>query len=585
MVAKVTGKGINRLEACCKRIVFIGTGMIKSLATFLLALLLFVSGSWCIAQEEVGASIREVRESQQAIEHVLEGQVQGQALDMSTPLSSLLLLREALQSEDYQRAGEFLDMRYLPPELEGMDPGELLQQLRYVWARQEILNIETISDHPDGHLDDGLPSYRDQIGEVELKGGVVAITMQRVPDGKGGRIWKISNATVARIPEMWQELGYSPAVERIRQVLPDFHLLGMENWQVLFVALSFVLAWPLASLICMSIAHFLVHRPGPFQDAIASFLKFQFRFFLYIILVRMAVIQIGLTLYSKALLQSVGFIYIAFVVLLLGVINLLHGYQTRRLIQAGSEHYVAMLKPIATVVKVLMVITIALIWADNAGYDMTTIIAGLGVGSLAVALAAQKTLENIIGAITIYTARPINPGDFCRFGTTVGTVEEIGLRSTMIRTLNRTLVSIPNAVFASDEVENYSQRDWIRYFRYLRLEISSVEQLQKLLLQLRELFQATDSLKPDTISIRFDEITDNTAHVRIDAGVSTHDFQKYLEVAEELNLQIIDAVQKLGARFSGPGQQLTLYQQKDGSGQTTDELERYLAAKQHKPEP
>ena len=225
------------------------------------------------------------------------------------------------------------------------------------------------------------------------------------------------------------------------------------------------------------------------------------------------------------------------------------------------------------------VITVLLIWANDAGYDMSTVIAGLGVGSLAVALAAQKTLENIIGAITIYTARPIKPGDFCRFGTTVGTVEEIGLRSTMIRTLNRTIVSIPNAVFAADEVENYSERDRIRYFRYLRLEIGEAEQLRALLVRLRELFDGTDIVQQDTISIRFDEITDNTAHVRIDAGISTNDFQVYLEAAEELNLQIIDAVQKLGARFSGPGQQLTLHPGKGDAG-AVDAIEQYLAGQQ-----
>jgi MscS family membrane protein len=551
-----------------------------------LCLLLIFSSSLCLAQDqpkEKEASIREVRASQQAMEELIQEQATDGPLDMSTPLSSLLLLKAALDEEDYQRAGEFLDMRYLPPELDGMDAGELLQQLRYVWARQEILNIEKISDHPEGNLNDELPSYRDQIGEVELKDGPVSITMQRVPDGKGGNIWKISNATVGRIPEMWKELGYSTTVTFVRNVLPEFRWLGMENWQVLFLVLSFLLAWPIASLICILFAHFLVHRPGPFQDAITKFLTFQFRIFLFIVLVRIAAYNIGLTLHSKAIIQSSGVVYIALVILLLGVINLIHGYQARRLLLAGHPHYVAMLKPIATVIKVLVAIVVGLIWADDAGYDMSTIIAGLGVGSLAIALAAQKTLENVIGAITIYTARPIKPGDFCRFGTTVGTVEEVGLRSTMIRTLSRTLVSIPNAVFAADEVENYSERDRIRYFRYLRLEIGDAERLRELLSRLREIFEADDNVQKDTISVRFDEITDNTAHVRIDAGIMTDDFQIYLAVAEELNLQIIDTVQVLGARFSGPGQQLTVRQSTGGDAEILDAVERHLAAQMQNP--
>ena len=540
----------------------------------------------CFSQVETeDTSLRDIIEGQEAAEEIMEQRLaEGETLDMSTPMSSLLLLKDALDKEDYERAGQFLDMRYLPPELEGIEASELLRELRYVWGRQTILNIEMLSDHPEGHRDDGLAEYRDLIGEVELRSGTVPIYMQRVPDGEGGRVWKFSNATVSRIPEMWQELGYSPRVAAISEMLPEFRFLGMENWQVLFVALALILAWPLATLICVVLTRFLVHRPGPFQDAIARFFKFQFRVFLFIVLLRIGVHQIGLTVYSMVVLQSVGLIYVAVIILLLGVINLIHGFQARRLVQASNEHYVALLKPIATVIKVLMAITVGLVWASDAGYDMSTVIAGLGVGSLAVALAAQKTLENIIGAITIYSARPIKPGDFCRFGTTTGTVEEIGLRSTNLRTLNRTLVSIPNAVFAADEVENYSERDRIRYFRYLRLEIGDAEQLRALLLRLRELFAATQMVQQDTLSIRFDEITDNTAHVRIDAGVSTNDFQVYLEVAEELNLQIISAVQSLGARFSGPGQQLTLYPGKQGGADTLDGMEKFLAGQQPTPE-
>ena len=329
--------------------------------------------------------------------------------------------------------------------------------------------------------------------------------------------------------------------------------MGMENWQVAMLAAIFVFGWIAATLLSLILKKLIVRRSGPFMDAISRFLSFQFRIFSFILIMRISVQEIGLSRYSVVVLQSGGLIYIGVVILLMGLINLAKGYQTRRLADAGNEHYVALLKPLSTVLKIIVLIIVGLIWAKNAGYDMSTVLAGLGVGSLAVALAAQKTLENIIGAITIYSAQPIKPGDFCRFGTTVGTVEEIGLRSTMIRTLNRTLVSIPNAVFAADEVENFSERDRIRYFRYLRLEIAETDILAKLLEQLRELFHNQEGVKPETISIRLDEIVDNTVHIRIDAGIASQDYQEFLKVAEQLNLAIIDRVALAGARFSGPG--------------------------------
>jgi MscS family membrane protein len=189
------------------------------------------------------------------------------------------------------------------------------------------------------------------------------------------------------------------------------------------------------------------------------------RLFLFVFIARLLIGELGLSLTARILLESSGMDYIAWTVLLLGLMSLLRDYQIRKMQHAGNTHYVALLKPFTTIMKIITVTIIALYWAKSAGYDMSTILAGLGVGSLAVALAAQKTLENIIGAVTLYTARPVSAGDFCRFGTITGTVEEIGLRSTLIRTMDRTMVVIPNSVFSAQEIENFSRRDRIRYFR------------------------------------------------------------------------------------------------------------------------
>lgn len=546
--------------------------------TKLIGLFLFFLATASLAQsDQEEVSVRDLLKAEDKISEVVESaKAAGEQLDMSTPLSSLILLKEALDANDYETAAEFLDMRYLHKDMEGISAIELLGQLRYVWSRQEILDISMISDHSEGHSNDGLPSHRDEIGRIELGGEEVPIYMQRVPDENGARVWKISNATVTEIPRMWAALGYSPAAKYLRDRLPEFGVLGMENWQTVMLLAGLILSWPAAIIICSLLSKLLVGKPGPFHNALAKFLNFQFRIFIYILLFRFSMNYAGLSLKSTLLLQSSGLMYIAVIVLLLGLINLLQGYQARRLIRGGQQDYVALLKPASSVLKIITIIIVGLVWADDAGFDMSTVLAGLGVGSLAVALAAQKTLENVIGAITIYTAQPIKPGDLCRFGTTVGIVEEIGLRSTMLRTLNRTMVSIPNAVFAADEVENYTQRDRIRYFRYLRLEIAEPAQLTNILEKLRESFAVHKMLQQDTISIRFEEITDNTAHIRVDAGVMTTDFQEYLEVAEGLNLNVVAVVREAGGSFSGPGQQLTVH----GGSVMPDALEQFLATQQ-----
>jgi MscS family membrane protein len=464
---------------------------------FLLVFVLFSVTPPALSQEAAkpDVSAREVLEASQESDKVMEEKEESdsQGIEaLSTPLNALLKLRKAVEQNDYEIAGEFLDRRYQPEELEQISDEDLLKALGYVFNQQNMINLADVSDHPQGELNDGLPSYRDQIGTVILSDREVPIYLQRVPDGKGGRAWKLSNATVAEIPEMWDELGYSPVAEYLQKVLPDIKFMGMDNW----------------------LRRLALMIPNRFPMGITNFFKGPMRFFLFIMIARLLIGQLGLSLKARVFLQSSGMDFIAWTILLLGLMSLLRDYQIRKMQYAGNAQYVALIKPFTTIMKVIVVTIIALYWAKTAGYDMSTILAGLGVGSLAVALAAQKTLENVIGAVTLYTARPVSAGDFCRFGNTLGTVEEIGLRSTLIRTLNRTMVVVPNSVFSSVEIENFSDRDRIRYFRQFRLRLESAEQIRFILAELRRTFLAHPELLQDTVSIRFENIVEGNALLR-----------------------------------------------------------------------
>jgi MscS family membrane protein len=244
--------------------------------------------------------------------------------------------------------------------------------------------------------------------------------------------------------------------------------------------------------------------------------------------------------------------------LIIGLITLWRDYKIRQLEISGNLHLAALLKPIVLITKIIVAVVAALVWAHNAGFNVSTLIAGLGVGSLAIALAAQRTMENVIGAATLYAARPIRPGDLCRFGDITGIVEEIGLRSVTLRSLDRTLVSIPNSKFAAEQIENISVRDRIRFFKRLQLQMPTSEQLRVILGELREMLAAHPRIQQDTVSVRLENIEAANAVLRLDSGIVTQDFQDYLAVAEDLNLRIIEIVHANGAIFSGPGQVLQL---------------------------
>jgi MscS family membrane protein len=508
-----------------------------------------------VAEPDVSARevLESTKETAQLVEEKVESDEEG-VESLSTPLNSLIAIRRALREDDQEAAAKFLDRRYLPEEMARYSDEDLIRALTYVFSQQNMLSLANVSDDPQGDLNDGLPSYRDQIGTVTLSSGEVPIYLQRVPDGEGGRVWKLSNATVAQIPVMWDELGYGPVAEYLNKVLPDVRFMGMHNWQLVATVASFILAWPLAMLVSYVMKRLALRIPNRFPLGIARFFERPMRFFLFIMIARSLVDQLGLSLTARVLLESSGMSFIAWTVLALGLMSLFRDYQIRKMQYAGNVQYVALIKPFTTILKVIVVTIVALYWAKSAGYDMSTILAGLGVGSLAVALAAQKTLENIIGAVTLYTARPVSAGDFCRFGDVKGTVEEIGLRSTLIRTLDRSMVVIPNSVFSSVEIENYSQRDRIRYFRQFRLRLHDADQLRYILAELRRIFLAHPRLVQDSVSIRFENIVDANAILRLDGGVDTTNYQEFLAVAEDLNLRIVEVVQAAGAQFGGPTQ-------------------------------
>ena len=187
---------------------------------------------------------------------------------------------------------------------------------------------------------------------------------------------------------------------------------------------------------------------------------------------------------------------------------------------------------IRTVLRLLSLIggtTVFILGIARLGISLTPILASLGVGGLALALAARPTLENIIAGLILFTDRPICVGDFCRFGDQAGTVEKIGLRSTRIRGIDRTVTSVPNADFAQRELVNYSQRDrlMLKTIIGLRYETNS-EQLRFVLIKLREMLLAHPRLLEAPARVRFVKYGDYSQDIEIFVYVDTNDHGEFL---------------------------------------------------------
>ena len=205
------------------------------------------------------------------------------------------------------------------------------------------------------------------------------------------------------------------------------------------------------------------------------------------------------------------------------------------------------------VLKIIIFCIFALLTLSGWGYNTDTILAGVGVGGLAVALAAQKTIENFFGGVSVITDRPVLVGDFCQFGGQVGTVEDIGLRSTRIRTLDRTIVTIPNSQFSTMTLENYSRRDRMWFHPTLKLRRgTNSAQVASFMDKMTEILKNDPMVSIGGVPLRFTKIDDQSLHIEIFAYVLTDDFDKFLAQQSKLLLEIMKAGEESGISFAMP---------------------------------
>lgn len=197
--------------------------------------------------------------------------------------------------------------------------------------------------------------------------------------------------------------------------------------------------------------------------------------------------------------------------------------------------------------------------ADRLGIPVYGIVAGLGVGGLAIALAAQPTIENLIGGLSLFADKSIRVGDLCRCGTDEGTVETIGIRSTWIRGTDRTLTTIPNAVLSKMSVVNFGRRDQMMMKSVIGVRYETTpEQLRYLLVKLRELLLGHPSIDPDKARARFIGFGASSLDIEIFAYVKTAIRAEFLGVQEDVWLRVMDLIGQSGTGFAFPSQTLYL---------------------------
>jgi len=478
------------------------------------------------------------------------------------------------------RATRCLDLSEVPPGALGKVAGETAILLLDV--------LERIQLPPWAQIPDAQAVEQEEMAQWRIPH--TSIVLQRVAEGPRAGEFLFSRKTVERAEEFYERTrhleprskavvhdGY--AIFRTHpgwmiplawvKALPDWLrgvYLGQALWQWLALALLLALALALVVLVRRW------SRRHPPDGSVRSHLRRM--------VVPVAILVLGFLL-RIFVIGQIGLVgtMVAFVHLGLRCMMVLAAAWLTMLIGGATAQAIvnspridpqsvdaSMVRIGARLVSLAVAVLIVVEGARMMGLPVMGLVAGLGVGGLAVALAAQSTIENFIGSITVYVDRPVRVGDFCRFGDEVGTVEQIGLRSTRIRTLGRSVMTIPNAEFSRLKLDNFSMRDsnLFRTTVSLRYE-TTPQQLRDVLTGVRKLLLDHPRVLEDPARVRLVEFGSHSFQLEVFAYVNSSDWNEFLGIREELFLQIADAVEAAGTRLAVPAQ--TTYLARDSVGE------------------
>lgn len=479
------------------------------------------------------------------------------ALGRDSPFGTVTGFSGAVRRNDFAVAARYLQAGGRgPQQLE-----ELSRDLSELIDRYFTQRLTSLSNAPAGDLADGLDPNRERI-RLEIGDREEELFLRRVKDPAAGQIWLISSDTLARVPTLHR----SSTAIWLERVMPaslvsrSYAGLSLAQWtlwaaSILVPALLF---WTLGGLIA-----FIVRRRITDVNRRAVFLSSwrSVRWPLIVVLTLLAHVavlpQLALSVTSRfdyaRVITAVAVVVAGILLWRLFTVT----FREARLLamRRGRADTRSLMLLGERIVKVLIVMCAMFAVLALAGVDPTTALAGVGIVGVAVALGAQKSVENLIGGVSLLTDRAIAVGDFCRFADRQGWVEDITLRSVRMRTLDQTLLSVPAGLLAQGSIENFATRSKILLLSVLRLRYGTTcEQLQYALDGMRRLLAAHPSIEQEGSRVRLVAFGERAIEIEVFAYVMTADHAKFLEIREDLLLNVAHIVESSGSAFALPTQ-------------------------------
>ncbi len=429
--------------------------------------------------------------------------------------------------------------------------------------RAFVGRLSRISTNPEGNPDNGGPDQQ-TIGSFSVADSEVPVALVRVTDPNFGKVWLFSAETLSKVPDLYDNVEAHQVESKLPESLVKNIFLGMPLWQWLAlladVPVSILVGWAVVLFLAIPRRIYLKLKKQP---DLHSYSRISMPLLLCFAAIAHRIIasRFGLPLlprfyYARTIgvLFSIGLFWF-----LLRVSSLTMQRLRRHAIGIGRTGTGTLMLLAERLLAAMVVVIGFLAILAILGFNLTTVLAGLGIGGIAIAFAAQKTLENLFGGISVLADEVIRVGDYCRFADRTGTVEDISLRSTRVRTDGRTELSIPNGTLATMSIENFSRRDKILFNPVLAIRYdTSGDQLRYVLAGVRRLLYQHPKVESNSASIRFANFDNSSLRLEIFSYVLTRDANEFAAVREDLLLRIMEIVERSGTNFAFPSQTLYL---------------------------
>jgi MscS family membrane protein len=485
------------------------------------------------------------------------------ALGRLTPSGTVMGFLAATAKSDWPRAAKYLDTKLPQDRAE-----ELARQLKILLDRGLSIDLARLSGSPEGEQDERLGKGRELVGTISTKSGKLDVLLARVQRGAEPPVWLFAPETLREVPAAYEE--YEPSF--VERFLPNYLTRGYGTrymlWSWVIVTGASIVALLLGLLLTRLLRAalhglLLLFAPRVVWERWVSILKpARWLVFGILLLVASDYFLTARQRYGGGLVAWLV-IFAAMTLICVRFLGCLVAMWVATRQQQGNTERVAVVRLGGRLLQALALIVGVLVLLQSVGINLTPVLAGLGVGGIAVALASQKTLENLFGGMTVIGDSPVHIGQFCRVGTMTGTVEDIGLRSTRIRTTARTVISIPNADMAIQSIENFSDRDKILFQHTCTLRHeTTADQLRFVLAGARTLLYQHPKVEQGTARVRLLKFTPTGLEIELFAYVTVTELEEFLPIQEDLLLRLIDAIEAGGTALAVPSQ--TTYLARDG---------------------